>query len=236
MKIYDTLTIKMRPTQICVGFSEVIDKKIKLGKLNKHQLLKYLKENPLPAVAGPDGRMYLTDHHHLGRALIEMGIDRSFFIVQHDFSDIPEHKFFDVLKVLELVHPFDENGKERTYKEIPKLLTQLKDDPYRSLAGFVRRAGGYTKVDKAYLEFQWADHFRPLIPKEMLMTKKGIRQAVNMALKIAKSAQSEHMLGWVGETIKVKPSIKNKIISKEKTIEKIKARTNTEKTLTKSFK
>lgn len=199
MKIYDTLTKKMRPTQICVGYAEVADKKAKLSKLNKNQLTKYLKENPLPAVAGPDGRMYLTDHHHLGRALLEMGVSRSFFVVQHDFSALPESKFFDVLKVLELIHPFDENGKPTPYSSIPKVLTDLKDDPYRSLAGFVRRAGGYRKVDKAYLEFEWADYFRPLIPKEQLSTKKGMKKAVAQCIKFAQAPEAEKMLGYVGQ-------------------------------------
>lgn len=207
MKIYDTLTKKMRPTQICVGYQEVSDKKTKISKLNKNQLQKYLKENPLPAVAGPDGRMYLTDHHHLGRALLELGIERSFFVVQHDFSAIPEKKFFEVLQVLELVHPFDENGVKKNYSDIPKILTELKDDPYRSLAGFVRRAGGYRKVDVPYLEFQWADYFRPLIPKTQLKTKKGMKKAVVEAIAFAQADMAQHMLGWVGVTVKVENNL-----------------------------
>lgn len=207
MKIYDTLTKKMRPTQICVGYQEVSDKKAKISKMNKNQLQKYLKENPLPAVAGPDGRMYLTDHHHLGRALLELGIERSYFVVQHDFSAIPEKKFFDVLQVLELVHPFDENGIKKDYSQIPKILTELKDDPYRSLAGFVRRAGGYRKVDIPYLEFQWADYFRNLIPKAQLKSKKGMKKAVVEGIAFAQAETAQHMLGWVGVTVKVENNL-----------------------------
>lgn len=199
MKIYETTTKKMRPTQICVGYAEVEDKIHKLSHFNKHELDKFLRENPLPAVAGPDGEMHLTDHHHLGRALQELKIKDCYFIVQHDLSKLPDEKFFDLMKVLELIYPFDENGLERPCSEIPKHLSGLKDDPYRSLAGFVRKAGGYQKVPKAYLEFQWANFFRPLIPKEHLITHEGMKKSVVQAIDIAQSEQAKHMLGWTGK-------------------------------------
>lgn len=199
MKIYETVTKKMRPTQICVGFAEVDDKIHKLSKFNKHELGKYLKENPLPAVAGPDGEMHLTDHHHLGKALLALKINECYFIVQHDLATLPEAKFFDVMKILELVYPFDENGDEHPCSYIPKCLTGLKDDPYRSLAGFVRKAGGYTKVPKAYLEFAWANYFRNLIPRSELLTHEGMKHAVVEGIAIAQSSKSSHMLGWTGK-------------------------------------
>lgn len=199
MKIYETVTKKMRPTQMCVGFAEVDDKIHKLSKLNKHELSKYLKENPLPAVAGPDGEMHLTDHHHLGKALLALNINECYFVVQHDLATLPETKFFDVLKVLELVYPFDENGVEHPCSYIPQCLTELKDDPYRSLAGFVRKAGGYVKVPKAYLEFAWANYFRSLIPKSELLTHDGMKHAVVEGIAIAQSSKSSHMLGWTGK-------------------------------------
>lgn len=226
MKIYQTLTKKMKPTQICVGYAEVADKVNKLKKLNKNQLNKYLKENPLPAVAGPDGSMYLTDHHHLGRALLELGIPNCFFVVQHDFSSVPENKFFDVLKLLELVHPHDENGVFQDYKDIPKSLMELKDDPYRALAGFVRKAGGYQKVEKAYLEFQWADFFRDKFPVEVLKTKRGMKKSVVQGIKIAHSVESSHMLGWTGEIVVLEDNLTNKLkkppmLAKDKVLARI---------------
>lgn len=199
MKIYETITKKMRPTQICVGFAEVEDKIHKLGKLNKHELSKYLKENPLPAVAGPDGEMHLTDHHHLGKALLDMGINECYFVVQHDLTTIPGLKFFDVLKTLELIYPFDENGIEHPCNAIPHCLTKLKDDPYRSLAGFVRKAGGYIKAPKAYLEFEWANYFRNLIPRDELLTHEAMKHSVVKAVAIAQSSQASHMIGWTGK-------------------------------------
>jgi hypothetical protein len=39
-------------------------------------------------------------------------------------------------------------------------IADLIDDPYRSLAGFVRKRGGFVKTEKPYVEFAWADFFR----------------------------------------------------------------------------
>ena len=43
------------------------------------------------------------------------------------------------------MHPFDDQGRRRDYADIPKAVTDLVDDPFRSLAGELRLAGGYAK-------------------------------------------------------------------------------------------
>jgi hypothetical protein len=37
---------------------------------------------------------------------------------------------------------FDDQGRRRDYADIPKVVTDLVDDPFRSLAGELRLAGG----------------------------------------------------------------------------------------------
>ena len=59
-----------------------------------------------------------------------------------------------------LVHPFDEDGKRRAYSDIPKSIEDMKDDPFRSLAGALRRKGGYAKDTTPFSEFLWADFLR----------------------------------------------------------------------------
>ena len=39
-------------------------------------------------------------------------------------------------------------------------MDQLKDDPFRSLAGALRRAGGFAKDTRPFSEFLWADFLR----------------------------------------------------------------------------
>ena len=58
------------------------------------------------------------------------------------------------------MHPFDAKGERRHYKDIPKSVTDLVDDPFRSLAGELRRAGGFAKDTTPFSEFLWADFLR----------------------------------------------------------------------------
>lgn len=39
------------------------------------KLQEFLKANPVPCVVGPGGTLYLIDHHHLARALYNLGIE-----------------------------------------------------------------------------------------------------------------------------------------------------------------
>jgi hypothetical protein len=67
-KLHEVGIHRLRPTQITVGMIEVHDKRDKLLSLNKTERQEFLAAHPIPAVWGPDGNLYITDHHHLGRA------------------------------------------------------------------------------------------------------------------------------------------------------------------------
>lgn len=62
-------------------------------------------------------------------------------------------------------HPYNDKGERCGFSAIPKQLERLKDDPNRSLAAEVRKAGGYAKEAAPYTEFLWADFFRLLFRK-----------------------------------------------------------------------
>lgn len=190
---------KVRPTQICVGFAEVKRKKDFLKSLSKTELKAYLISKPIPAVMGPDGYLFLVDHHHFARALSELGVQKCYFTIIHELNTIREEdKFFKVLDLLSLTHPYDENGLRKSDDEIPKTLKELRDDPYRSLAGITRKAGGYKKIKKPYLEFAWADFFRTRIPVELI--KNNLDAAVKKALELSKSPEASHLDGYIGHS------------------------------------
>src|SRR5213082_680159 len=42
-------------------------------------------------------------------------------------------------------YPYDAKGERRHYVDLPKSVSGLKDDPFRSLAGELRRVGGFAK-------------------------------------------------------------------------------------------
>ncbi len=62
-------------------------------------------------------------------------------------------------------HPFDASGERRPYADIPASITELADDAHRSLAGFLRNAGGFAKDASPFAEFLWADYLRPHITR-----------------------------------------------------------------------
>ena len=106
---------------------------------------------------GPRGRYYIVDHHHLGLALHEEGVESVKLAVLDDLSYLAPTVFWRVMEQRAWVHPFDETGKRRPYTDIPTRITDLRDDPHRSLAGMLRTAGGFAKDTSPFAEFLWAD-------------------------------------------------------------------------------
>jgi hypothetical protein len=50
---------------------------------------------------------------------------------------------------------------------IPKSIKGLDDDPFRSLAGELRSAGGFAKDTTPFSEFLWADFLRRRISRKI---------------------------------------------------------------------
>ena len=195
-KLHEVEIHRLRPTQITVGLIEVHDKRAKLESLKKHEQKEMLLEHPIPAVWGPDGKLYITDHHHLARAAEEAGVDTGFFGVEEDFSKLPIAQFWPRMGAAHWAHPIDQNGKTCGFEQIPDHLADLIDDPYRSLAGYVRDAGGYEKSPTAFCEFQWADFFRPRVV--IGPTTPEFHQSVKTATRLATSPQAAHLPGYKG--------------------------------------
>jgi Putative ParB-like nuclease len=58
----------------------------------------------------------------------------------------------------------NESGVDIEASQLPRTLEAMADDPYRSLAWFVRQKGGFCKSPKEFAEFDWADRFRSKSP------------------------------------------------------------------------
>ena len=195
-KLHEVEIHRLRPTQITVGMIEVRDKRDRLESLKKSDQQQFLEAHALPAVWGPDGKLYITDHHHLGRACSEAGVDTGFFLVEEDFSKVPIAQFWPKMAAAKWVHPIDQTGKPRPFEEIPCHLEKLLDDPYRSLAGYVRNAGGFEKTPTAFAEFLWADFFRPRV--RIGPTPQEFTKSVDSAMKLAASLEAAHLPGFKG--------------------------------------
>ena len=154
---------ELRPTQITVGLREVTAKRKHWRRESKKKNEKageFLGRHMIPVILGPKGHHYIIDHHHLARALHEEGVEHVLVSVVADLSKLDPDGFWVVLDNRSWMHPFDDQGRRRAYKDIPKLVSALVDDPFRSLAGELRRAGGFAKETTPFSEFLWADFLR----------------------------------------------------------------------------
>jgi len=174
---------------------EVHDKRKHLEDLGHHQRRDFLAAHPIPAVIGPEGKLYVTDHHHLGRALWEASVETGVFLVEADLSELHPEPFWAEMAARHWVHPIDAQGTRHGVDALPKHIKGLVDDPYRSLAGYVRNAGGFEKTDTAFAEFLWADFFRRRI--RIGSKREDFDRAVRAALELAHSAAAKDLPGFL---------------------------------------
>jgi hypothetical protein len=186
---------QLAPTQLTVGMIEVNDKKAALLALNAQDQSAFMAAHPIPAITGPQGRLYITDHHHLARAALEAGVETGICVIEADLSSYDVAKFWDEMNDNLWVHPLDEHGVRHLYEALPDHLEALVDDIYRSLAGYVRDAGGYEKTPTAFAEFVWADYFRRSLAVETV--KANFRAAVQAAIPLAKSRLAKGLPGYL---------------------------------------
>lgn len=183
----------LRPTQMTVGVREIEQRAVEIKKMAKD---KAIQKNVIPVVKGPKDHLYVIDHHHLCRALLLAGVDEVSVIIVLNLDRLEKDEFWVFMDNRGLVHPFDAGGKRQSYSDIPKKLKDLEDDPFRSLAGELRRMGGYAKDTTPFSEFLWADYLRRRIdPADV---KKDFDAALGEAMALAKKRQSDHLPGWCG--------------------------------------
>jgi hypothetical protein len=186
--------IRLRPTQLTVGMLEVKLKRRRLRDLEKRpgQLVAYILETPIRVVLGPGQNAYVIDHHHLGLALIKEDFKSAPMQIESDFSHLPRRTFWKRMHQDHFVHPINAKGIARPLSA----LQCLKDDPYRSLAGFVRVAGGYRKTPAPFAEFLWADFFRQRISTKAL--RKRFERCVIKGVRLARSPEAADLPGFIG--------------------------------------
>jgi len=193
-KVQEAALQGLHPTQLTVGMIVVQDKRKHLAGMKAAERQEFMKAHPMPAVVGPQGRLYITDHHHLGRAALDAGAPTGFFLVEADLSKCTLESFWKEMNESLWVHPLDENGVRHCYSTIPDSLGKLVDDVYRSLAGYVRDEGGFDKTPTAFAEFIWADFFRRNIAIETV--RSDFQTAVRAGVQLAQSKWAKNIPGY----------------------------------------
>jgi hypothetical protein len=187
---------ELRPTQITVGMREVKEKRNHWRQHNPKKMAEFLGKHMIPVILGPKKRHYIIDHHHLALALHEEGVKDILVEVVADLRNLDRDAFWTVLDNRALAHPYDTEGRRRGYNDIPKTVADLKDDPFRSLAGELRRAGGFAKDTTPFSEFLWADFLRRRIKRKAVL--RDFDGALKKARKLAKSLDANYLPGWCG--------------------------------------
>lgn len=190
--------LSLRPTQMTVGLREVEEKRRRwrAHTSKKKKEGERLAEHMIPVVLGPGKRHYVVDHHHLARALHEEGIKHVAITVIADLSMVDRDAFWVVLDSRRWVYPYDAKGERHHYKDLPKTVAGLKDDPFRSLAGELRRMGGYAKDTTPFSEFLWADFLRRRLSRKAV--EADFPKATERSLALAKSKDAIYLPGWCG--------------------------------------
>lgn len=189
--------LDLRPTQITVGMREVLDKRKRWRETGKKKGERFLGRHLIPVIRGPKRRNYVIDHHHLARALHDEGQKQVAVTVIADLSKLGDPDlFWTVMDNRSWLHPFDAKGERRHYSDLPKSVIGLVDDPFRSLAGELRRAGGYAKDTTPFSEFLWADFLRRRIKRRLV--ERDFDSAMERALGLAKSLDADYLPGWCG--------------------------------------
>jgi hypothetical protein len=186
----------LRPTQMTVGYREVTEKRAHWETLSKKARAEAIASHSFPAVLGPERRYYIVDHHHLGLALLEEGVKEVKLMVLKDLSWLDYTIFWRMMEHNQWVHAFGADGSRYDYEHLPKTVTGLTDDPYRSLAGELRRVGGYAKDATPFSEFLWADFLRPRVPVSKIT--KNFAKAIEQAKAVAHTHEARYLPGWSG--------------------------------------
>lgn len=192
--LHPTAILDLRPTQMTLGMREVQAKRKAWGAFDTEKIEKFLAAHMVPVILGPKKEPYLTDHHHLARALHDNGVKSVFTTVIADLHQLDLDAFWTVLDFHAWTHPYDGKGKRRAYTDLPKTVEGLRDDPYRSLAGELRRLGGFAKDSTPFSEFLWADFLRRRIKPKAV--ERDYKTSLARAIELSKSEEANYLPGW----------------------------------------
>ena len=178
----------LAPTQNAVGFDEVNEKVGRLSDKSSNALKDYLLVHSIPIVIGNGGTFYVIDHHHLANTVwkvarsknkADLDTDNAMVVVQvmRNWRHLQGYHFWQSMFKARWVHLFEPNGGGPiSPKYLHPHVKDLGNDPYRSLAWYVRKRYGYAKSQEPFAEFLWAEFFRHriLLDRRLLKNERQV--------------------------------------------------------------
>ncbi|GBF97955.1 hypothetical protein Rsub_10628 [Raphidocelis subcapitata] len=196
-ELFPAEVLLLRPTQMAVGMQQV---HVKMAKARK-KLAKgpaafdaWLQAHPIPVVLGPAQALYLIDHHHL----YECGVKTCYAGAARDLSSLSEDAFWAEMAAAGCLWPHTADGSRLEPSQmaaaLPNTVAELRDDPYRSLAALVRKAGGFVKSTRPFSEFMWGNYLRDRVPLA-LEAPGDVVHFVGRAISHATAGAASHLPG-----------------------------------------
>jgi hypothetical protein len=108
-----------------------------------------------------------------------------------DLSHLNPASFWRTLDGRGWCRPCGVDGRRLSFAAIPSSIADLQDDPFRSLAGALRRKGGFAKNKALFSEFLWADYLREHIDPSLVAQDfdRALAAAVELALRRSPASQ-----------------------------------------------
>lgn len=199
----------LHPSQFLYSRLEVESKVKELRKLmteeGEEAVIDFLKDHRGQVVVGPKNQMWVVDGHHHARALeiLKKSDSRfkgiSFYAkVLHEWNELSSKEFEKAMKLgnkhgdeesSPLVYLKDQNGRTKSFSQLPRKLSSMKDWPYRSLVWLLKEEGMIEEVeDIPFQEFIVAEYLKNHIKLPSKMTKAAYRKALQEAIDVIQEA------------------------------------------------
>lgn len=186
----------LHPTQLTLGLQEVERRAGIMRGLSRRELRALLESKPVPFVVGPKRRLYMIDHHHLCRALLAAGHETVLLgEARADWSGLDLRAFWHRMETDGLCWPIDVEGNRRPCVKIPRHVSELTDNPWRTLARGVR-GEAYANEDTPFQEFMWGNYYRSFMTTRLLET--DIVLAEKLAVKVSLLDEAQDLPGYLG--------------------------------------
>lgn len=197
MKESSATLLDLRPTQYAVGMVQVRRKMGETRRVGAGERYAFMEERAIAVVRGPRSRLHVIDHHHWARAWIELRIERAPVHVKGDFSDLDDIDFLAAMMERGWLHPFNERGEKVDVASLPRTVAEMPDDPYQSLAAFLRIAQVFENPGEFNAKFAWADYLRKQVTGDS-GTIEGFADMLATAFRFAHTQEARALPGYLG--------------------------------------
>jgi hypothetical protein len=187
--------LDLHPTQFALGLVQVKVKMAKTREVPAGARDAFLARTPIVVVRGPAGHFHVIDHHHWTRAWIDLGIEQAPVHIKADFGKLDRPAFLSALDGHGWIHPYDERGRKVGIDRLPRSVADMPDDPYQSLAAFLRAAGVFENPGEFNAKFAWADYLRKYVTGNST-TIEGFAEMLAMAFHIANTEEASALPGY----------------------------------------